>query len=217
MEISEKRIIPLSIENCMSFKPKNEKLISESKNIEIDVHVNEEDEQLLKIRDIPRRKSSTGSTSSSKPEDPSELFSCSSSPRNLNSQDFNKSGIFFSKDRNCTKNNILNFYQFTEENIRETFPEFHDYIKSKNYISKQHFFYNHETQKEQKIKEQPSNNTFENKTQQTTNNNTFQNINKITAIPTIIGTFNPNVFNGNRGKFDLPMQCYIGFYPVDSK
>ena len=68
-------------------------------------------EQLLKLRDLPRRKSSTGSTSSSKPEDPSELFSYPSSPKSLNSQEFNKSGIFFSKDRNCSKNNIFNFYQ----------------------------------------------------------------------------------------------------------
>ena len=71
--------------------------------------------------------------------------------------------------------------------------------------------------KEYEIKEQQTlNNTHENKPQNILNNN-VNNINKITAIPTIIGTFTPNSFNGNRGKFDLPMQYYIGFYPVDGK
>ena len=217
MQISEQRMIPLNMENITSYNPKKEKEILESRNIEIDVHVNEEDEELLKIRDMPRRKSSTGSTSSSKPEDPSELFSYPSSPKSLNSQEFNKSGIFFSKDRNCSKNNIFNFYQITEEHIRETFPEYNDYIKSKNYITKQEFFLNNEIHKEYEIKEQQTlNNTHENKPQNILNNN-VNNINKITAIPTIIGTFTPNSFNGNGGKFDLPMQYYIGFYPVDGK
>ena len=189
MQISEKRMIPLNMENITSYNPKKEKEILESRNIEIDVHVNEEDEELLKIRDMPRRKSSTGSTSSSKPEDPSELFSYPSSPKSLNSQEFNKSGIFFSKDRNCSKNNIFNFYQITEEHIRETFPEYNDYIKSKNYITKQEFFLNNEIHKEYEIKEQQTlNNTHENKPQNILNNN-VNNINKITAIPTIIGTF----------------------------
>ena len=53
------------------------------------------------------------------------------------------------------------------------------------------------------------------------NNNTFQNINKntnqIKAIPAIIGTFTTNAYNGNRGKFDLPMYYCVGFYQWDSK
>ena len=75
MEISEKRILPLNLDNCTDFKPKKERINSTKNDLIIDVHVNEEDEQLLKIRDIPRRKSSTGSTSSSKPEDPSGYIS----------------------------------------------------------------------------------------------------------------------------------------------
>ena len=223
MQISEKTIIPLSLENSISFKPKTEKEISYSKNIEINVQVSEEDEQLLKIRDIPRRKSSTGSTTSSKPEDPSELFSCPSSPRNINTQDSNKNGIFFGKDRNCSKNNIFNFYQITEEHIRETFPEYNDYIKSKNYILKQDLYQYIDTPKENKTKDQFNNvsiNTpFDNNNKNSINNNntSYQNMNKITAIPAFIGTFTPNPFSGNKGKFDLPMQYCIGFYPIDGK
>ena len=75
MEISEQCVLPLDMENITDFRSKKEEERRESKNLEIDVQVNEEDEQLLKLREIPRRKSSTGSTSASKPEDPSELFS----------------------------------------------------------------------------------------------------------------------------------------------
>ena len=95
MEISEKRMIPLNIDNCSYFKPKRERENISKNNLTIDVHVNEEDEQLLKLRDIPRRKSSTGSTSSSKPEDPSELFSCPSSPRDLSAPEIQHNGVFF--------------------------------------------------------------------------------------------------------------------------
>ena len=56
MEISEKRMIPLSLENCADFKPRKNAENLNSQNLEIDVHVNEEDEQLLKLRGNPRRK-----------------------------------------------------------------------------------------------------------------------------------------------------------------
>ena len=139
MEISEKRILPLNLDNCTDFKPKKERINSTKNDLIIDVHVNEEDEQLLKIRDIPRRKSSTGSTSSSKPEDPSELFSCPSSPRNLSSSEFQQTGVFFGKDRNCS-NPVSNFYQLTEEHLRETFSDFNSYTKTKNYYAKTRIF-----------------------------------------------------------------------------
>ena len=58
MAISEKKIIPLSIEKCEAFKPKKEKENSlKCQKPEIDLNLIEEDEQLLKFRDIPRRKS----------------------------------------------------------------------------------------------------------------------------------------------------------------
>ena len=174
MEISEKRMIPLSLENCADFKPRKNAENLNSQNLEIDVHVNEEDEQLLKLRGNPRRKSSTGSTSVSKPEDPSELFSCPSSPRNLSTQDSQQSGIFFGKDRNCT-NLVFNFYQNTEEHLQETFPEYKDYIKSKNYITKQEFFKNNDNIN--KNEENISNILHENK--QINNNNINNNSTKI--------------------------------------
>ena len=84
MEISEQNMMPLSLDNIQEFMPKKRLERLDSQNSEIEVRVKEEDEQLLKLREIPRRKSSTGSTSASKPEDPSELFSCPSNPRNFN-------------------------------------------------------------------------------------------------------------------------------------
>ena len=132
MEISDKNVMSLNLDIYNDFQEKSMQESLDSKNLEIDVDVNEEDEQLLKLREIPRRKSSTGSTSASKPEDPSELFSCPSSPRNLTSQEFQKTGVFFGKDRNCS-NRIFNFYQITEEHLRETLIEYKDYIKTGNY------------------------------------------------------------------------------------
>lgn len=230
MKISEKIIIPLSLENSTSFKPKSAKETLDTKNIDIDIRINEEDEKLLKLRDIPRRKSSTNSTTSSK-EDYSENLSFPSSPRNLNVQDSNKNGIFFSKDRNCLKNNIFNFYQITEEHIRETFPEFNAYTQTKNYKLKQELYQNNEIPKESQIKDQtfnvPKTHIFDNNNKNnyntifnnsnTINNTNYQNVNKITAIPAFIGTYNPNPFNPNRGKFDIPMQYCIGFYPLNGK
>ena len=60
MEISDRCVLPLDMENITDFRSKKEEERRESKNLEIDVQVNEEDEQLLKLREIPRRKSSTG-------------------------------------------------------------------------------------------------------------------------------------------------------------
>ena len=139
MEISEQCLLPLNMEDITEYRPRKEEERMESRNLEIDVQVNEEDEQLLKLREIPRRKSSTGSTSASKPEDPSELFSYPSSPSNLTSQEFQKTGVFFGKDRNCS-NRIFNFYQITEEYLRETLIEYKDYIKTGNYIPKKDYF-----------------------------------------------------------------------------
>ena len=174
MEISEKRMIPLSLENCADFKPRKNAENLNSQNLEIDVHVNEEDEQLLKLRGNSRRKSSTGSTSVSKPEDPSELFSCPSSPRNLTSQEFQQSGVFFGMDRNCS-NPVSNFYQITEEHLRETLSEYKKYIKTKNYILKEDYFKKiSEENVDNKKVENPINNLYENKNLNTTN--TFQNL-----------------------------------------
>ena len=223
MEISEKRMIPLNIDNCAYFKPKKERENVSKNNLTIDVHVNEEDEQLLKLRDIPRRKSSTGSTSSSKPEDPSELFSCPSSPRDLSAPEVQQNGVFFGKDRNCS-NHVSNFYHFTEEHLRKTFSEFNSYTKTKNYILKEDYFQEICTsnddiyQPEQnKINNSNENNPINNNMNTPTNTTTNVQMNQIKAIPAIIGTFNTNPFNCNRGKFDLPMYYCVGFYPVDCK
>ena len=215
MEISEQNVLPLNLDNFTDFNPKKELERKDSQNSDIDVHVSEEDEQLLKLREIPRRKSSTGSTSASKPEDPSELFSCPSSPRNLTSQEFQRSGVFFGMDRNCS-NPVSNFYQITEEHLRETLSEYKKYIKTKNYILKEDYFKKiSEENVDNKKVENPINNLYENKNLNTTN--TFQNLTPIKAIPAIIGTFTTNPYYGNKGKFDLPMYYCVGFYQWDSK
>ena len=221
MEISEKRMLPLNLDNCTDFKPKKERINNTQNDLIIDVHVNEEDEQLLKIRDIPRRKSSTGSTSTSKPEDPSELFSCPSSPRNLSSSEFQQTGVFFGKDRNCS-NPVSNFYQLTEEHLRETFSDLNSYTQTKNYMLKQEYFKNIYEMEENNIHpdENKINNINENNpinNNMNTPSNTNVQMNQIKAIPAIIGTFSTNPFNCNRGKFDLPMYYFVGFYPMDCK
>jgi hypothetical protein len=214
MEISDKNVMSLNLDISNDFQEKSIQESLDSKNLEIDVDVNEEDEQLLKLREIPRRKSSTGSTSASKPEDPSELFSYPSSPSNLTSQEFQKTGVFFGKDRNCS-NRIFNFYQITEEHLRETLIEYKDYIKTGNYIPKKEYFKKISNENKNKNDDNPINTTNENKTVNTTN--TFQNTTQLKAIPAIIGAFTPNTYGGNKGKFDLPMYYCVGFYQWDCK
>ena len=209
MEISEQNEMPLTFpESKKTFERQN------SENSEIDVRVSEEDEQLLKLREIPRRKSSTGSTSASKPEDPSDLFSYPSSPRNLTSQDSQQSGVFFGKDRNCS-NPVFNFYRFTEEHLRETLFEYKNYTKTKNYITKEDYFKKISEQNKNKKEENPINNINENKT--INNTNTFQTSTQIKAIPAIIGAYTTNPYSVNKGKFDLPMYYYVGFYQIECK
>ena len=209
MEISEKCPLPsLNPDFSLSFKPK--KLL----NLEIDINMNEEDEKLLKLRDIPRRKSSTGSTSTSKPEDPSELFSCPDSPTDTtpSNKEFISKKLFFSnKDKNST-NPLYNFYQTTEEYFQEKYPENKNYTKSKNYISKQDYLENlfSSPKEQEKPKEEikSSNNNFMEQTQ--TVNNT-----PLTPIPTLIAPYNPSLYNGIKGKFDMPMYYCVGFYQYD--
>ncbi len=214
MEISDKNVLSLNLDTSSDFKEKSLQESLDSKNLEIDVDVNEEDEQLLKLREIPRRKSSTGSTSASKPEDPSELFSCPSSPRNLPTQDFQQKGVFFGKDRNCS-NPVSNFYQITEEYLRKTLIEYKDYNKTKNYMLKKDYFRKIAKENEDKKEENPINKAYENKA--TNNINTFNNSAQIKAVPAIIGAFTTNSYRGNKGKFDLPMYYCVGFYQLNRK
>ena len=118
MAISEKRIIPLSIEKCEAFKPRREK---EKEKLQIDLNLIDEDEIAFKSNDIAGRKSSADSTSVSKPEDISEI-SCPNTPV-CNLKESQQNGMFFGRDRNCS-NPVFNFYQFTEEHLRETLPEY---------------------------------------------------------------------------------------------
>ncbi len=207
MAISEKQIIPLSIEKCEVFKPKKERENNlKFQNLQIDLNLIEEEDKLLKLKEIPRRKSSSGSTSASKIEDISEIPSFPESPIESpkNSQ---QSGIFFGRDRNCS-NPLINFYQFTEEHLRETYPEFENYKKSKNYMLK------NEISEIKKIDNTTSSsNTIENSTQ---NNNIFKNTLQTTSVAAVMGAFAPKICSGGKGKFDLPMY-YVGFYGWDSK
>ena len=212
MAISERKIIPLSIEKCEDYKPKKEKEINSLKQkLQIDLNDIEEDEQLIKLRDFPRRKSSTGSTSVSKPEDTSELFSDPDSivSTPLNSQ---QSGIFFGRDRNCL-NPIFNFYQNTEEHIRETYPECYNYKKTKNYVSKNEIIKNNEISEAKNIINNNIPNAVSNPIQ---NNNIFKNPLQTTSVAAVMGAFTPKICSGGKGKFDLPMY-YVGFYGWDSK
>ena len=105
MSISEKKIIPLSIEKCKAFKPKKEKEKENLKeqNLQLNLNLIEEDEKLPMLKDIPRRKSSSGSTSASRIEEISEIPSFPNTPT-MTSQESQQSGIFFGRDRNCSKN-----------------------------------------------------------------------------------------------------------------
>ena len=212
MAISERKIIPLSIEKCEDYKPKKEKEINSLKQkLQIDLNDIEEDEQLIKLRDFPRSKSSTGSTSVSKPEDTSELFSNPDSTVStpLNSQ---QSGIFFGRDRNCL-NPIFNFYQNTEEHIRETYPECEKYKKTKNYLSKNEIIKSNEISEAKNTINNNIPNSVSNPTQ---NNNIFKNPLQTTSVAAVMGAFTPKICSGGKGKFDLPMY-YVGFYGWDSK
>ena len=212
MAISERKIIPLSIEKCEDYKPKKEKEINSLKQkLQIDLNDIEEDEQLIKLRDFPRRKSSTGSTSVSKPEDTSELFSNPDSTVStpLNSQ---QSGIFFGRDRNCL-NPIFNFYQNTEEHIRETYPECEKYKKTKNYLSKNEIIKSNEISE---AKNTINNNIPNGVSNPIQNNNIFKNPLQTTSVAAVMGAFTPKICSGGKGKFDLPMYC-VGFYGWDSK
>ena len=213
MAISEKKIIPLSIEKCEAFKPKKEKENSlKCQKPEIDLNLIEEDEQLLKFRDIPRRKSSTGSTSASRPDDTSEFISFPSSPIN-SAQESQQSGIFFGRDRNCL-NPVFNFYQNTEDNLRETYPDKENYKNTKNYILKEKYFKNNENSEIKIINNKNViSDTAENLTQ---NNNIFKNSFQTTPVAAVMGPFTPKICSGGKGKFDLPMY-YFGFYGWDSK
>ena len=207
MEISDKNVMSLNLDISNDFQEKSMQESLDSKNLEIDVDVNEEDEQLLKLREIPRRKSSTGSTSASKPEDPSELFSCPSSPKNLPVLDFQQKGIFFGKDRNCS-NPVSNFYQITEEYLRKTLNEYKDYNKTKNYMLKKEYFKRISKESEDKKEENPINTTCENKaTNNNINNNTYNNPMQIKAVPTIIGAFTANHIEAT--KVNLICLCII--------
>jgi len=213
MAISEKKIIPLSIEKCEAFKPKKEKENNlKYQKPQIDLNLIEEDEQLLKFRDIPRRKSSTGSTSASRPDDTSEFISFPSSPNN-SAQESQQSGIFFGRDRNCL-NPVFNFYQNTEDNLRETYPDKENYKNTKNYILKEKYFKNNENSEIKIINNKNViSDTAENLTQ---NNNIFKNSFQTTPVAAVMGPFTPKICSGGKGKFDLPMY-YFGFYGWDSK
>ena len=77
---------------------------------------------------------------------------------------------------------------------------------------KEKYFKNNENSKEKTIKE--NNNTAENLTQ---NNNIFKNSFQATPVAAVMGPFTPKIYSGGKGKFDLPMYYYFGFYGWDSK
>ena len=216
MSISKKKIIPLSIEKCEAFKPRKEKEKENIKNQNLQFNLNliEEDEKMPMLKDIPRRKSSTGSTSASRIEDVSEIPSFPNTP-SICSQESQQSGIFFGRDRNCSNNLIFNFYQNTEDNLRETYPEFENYKKTKNYKLKSEFYKNTSEISENKMIENTNDsNNIDNSTQN--NNNYFKYSLPTTSVAAVMGAFTPKICSGGKGKFDLPMYC-VGFYGWDDR
>ena len=216
MSISERKIIPLSIEKCEAFKPRKEKEKDNLKNQNLQLNLNliEEDEKIPMLKDIPRRKSSTGSTSASRIEDVSEIPSFPNTP-SICSQESQQSGIFFGRDRNCTNNPLFNFYQNTEDNLREKYPEFENYKKTKNYKLKNEFYKNtNEISENKTIENTNDSNNIDNSTQN--NNNYFKYSLPTTSVAAVMGAFTPKICSGGKGKFDLPMY-YVGIYGWDRK
>ena len=216
MSISEKKIIALSIEKCEAFKPRKEKEKDNLKNQNLQLNLNliEEDEKIPMLKDIPRRKSSTGSTSASRIEDVSEIPSFPNTP-SICSQESQQSGIFFGRDRNCTNNPLFNFYQNTEDNLREKYPEFENYKKTKNYKLKNEFYKNtNEISENKTIENTNDSNNIDNTTQN--NNNYFKYPLPTTSVAAVMGAFTPKICSGGKGKFDLPMY-YVGIYGWDRK
>ena len=212
MEILEEKIIPSNLEKYEEHKSKIKKENNLLKQeLHIDLNSIEEDEQLIKLKDFPRRRSSTGSTSVSKHEDCSELLSNLDSPVStpLNCQ---KNEIFFGRDRNCVIP-IFNFYQNTEEYIRETHPECEYYKKSKNYLSKNTIFKYNETSEEILINNNSTSNNNDNSPQK---NNIIKNSLQTTSVAAVMGAFTPQICSRGKGKFDMPMY-YVSFYGWDSK
>ena len=165
------------------------------------------------LKNIPRRKSSTGSTSASRIEDVSEIPSFPNTP-SISSQESQQNGIIFGRDRNCKNNPLFNFYQNTEDNLRETYPEFENYKKTRNYKLKNEFYKNSKILENKIIENTIISNNIDNFTQN--NNYYFKSSLPTTSVAAVMGAFTPKICSGGKGKFDLPMY-YVGFYGWDSK
>jgi len=200
MANSEQKGYSLNIDKSEDFKAENDKL-------KLNLDFIEEEESSFKLKDMRRRRSSTGSTSVSKPEDTSE-FSCPNTPLNIPKESQQKES-FFGREKNCL-NNIFNYYQASEENLKETFPEYQNYKKTKNYLSKDEYLKKFEHFSQNRKSSSSSQNTIENKGQ---NNISFKS-----SLPTtpVAAIFTPKLCYGGKGKFDLPMY-YTGFYSWDCK
>ena len=187
----------------------------ETENSEIDLKTKEGDELILKQRDIFRRKSSSGSTTISKPEEISELFSCPDSPKNNNNfQGYNYNNIYFDKNKGNT-NQVFNYYQTTLEYLYNASNENQNYIKTKNYISKQKIPLNKESLIENNNNEyKKADNELQTKienNEKNNNTNSLNNSNKTMLIPSFV------IYNGLNNKFDTQIYYYFGFYQWNSK
>lgn len=186
----------------------------ETENSEIDLKTKEGDELILKQRDIFRRKSSSGSTTISKPEEISELFSCPDSPKNNNNfQEYNYNNIYFDKNIGNT-NQVYNYYQTTLEYLYNTFNENQNYIKTKNYISKQKIPLNKESLIDNNNEYKKADNELQTKIENNEKNNTINlinNSNKTMLIPSFV------IYYGLNNKFDTQIYYYFGFYQWNSK
>ena len=187
----------------------------ENENSEIDLKTKEGDELILKQRDIFRRKSSSGSTTISKPEEISELFSSPDSPKNNNNfQGYNYNNIYFDKNKGNT-NQVFNYYQTTLEYLYNASNENQNYIKTKNYISKQKIPLNKESLIENNNNEyKKADNELQTNIENNEKNNTINslnNSNKTMLIPYFV------IYNGLNNKFDTQIYYYFGFYQWNSK
>ena len=206
-EFSEIRKSKLSLENTESFVPKKLKL-SETE-FQIDTNLLESSEDNLAYskcheqkRSILRRSSSTGSTTSSKNVEFSEISNLPT-PTNKESNNLKLFGNI-----NTYSSPISNFFLGVDDYFKEILPEGLEYNKTGNYITKEKYLKENFSISEKKVEE--INDISEN--QKLFNDPIIEN----NKIPVAIPPINSIPMRGGRGKFDIPMY-YIGFYNLNSK
>lgn len=193
MKLNEK--IPLNLGNCKAFMPKNIN-IAEKPRLNKNINVIEQ------MNNMSKDNSQAGTIKYPSKEELSKSFNVSN---NFNNQNyFKQNEIIFKNEDKMKISPIYNFYQTTEEYLRETNNTYIDFEKSKNYLHKNNPL---------KSKEQsPNMNLTEN------NDNKYKELNNFT-IPANNTCYNYSKDNYNFNLNNLTSQKYnnIVVNPVNSK